>query len=140
MCKKSFSNLYTGIKKEAIWELWVKANNWLKWHTGLISCKMEDGFKVGKNIILDQEGVGVVKLLIAEIESGKKFVTQTSFFGAEIFYTRSVEEKPVGLQITYSLEITGPLKWWWHLMLKNKLYNCMAHDVNKLAEEAKILG
>ena len=140
MCEKSFSKIYPDVKKETIWALWSKDKNWLKWHSGLISCKTEGAFKAGNHIILNQEHVGIVNLLISEMEPKKKFTAQTNFFGAEIFYTRSMEEKPDGLEITYSLNITGILKHFWYFMMKNKLVDCMEHDVDKLVEVARNLS
>ena len=136
MCTKSYSKLYTDTKKEDIWELWSNVNNWKKWHTGLDYCKLEKEFKTGDHLLLKHRGVGIVRLFLAEVKKGESFTACTNFFGAKIHYTRSMKEKPKGLLITYTMTITGPLKFFWYLMMKNKLVNCMPHDVDKLVEVA----
>ena len=137
MCRKSYSKLYKDVKKEDIWDLWADAGNWIKWHTGLDYCKLEGDFKTGNYLILKQRGVGIVKLFLTEVEKEKKFTASANFFGAKIHYTRAMEEKPEGLMVTYTMHITGLLKWWWYLIMKSKLVDCMPHDVDKLVEVAR---
>jgi hypothetical protein len=136
MCTKYYSKLYKDTKKEAIWELWSNVNNWTKWHTGLDYCKLEGEFKTGHYLTLKHKGVGIVRLFLEEVKKEESFTAYSNFFGAKIHYTRSVEEKSEGLLITYTMSITGPLKFWWYLIMKNKLVNCMPHDVDKLVEVA----
>lgn len=136
MCTKSYSKLYRDTKKEAIWALWSIATNWIKWHTGLDDCKLEGEFKTGSYLTLQHRGVGTVRLLLEEVNQNTSFTACTNFFGAKIHYTRSMEEKPEGLLITYTMSITGSLKFFWYLIMKSKLVDCMPHDVDKLVETA----
>lgn len=137
MCHSSYSKAYKDIKPENIWNLWNKSENWLKWHTGLKSCRFEKDFKVGNYIVLDHEGVGIVRILITEIETGKKFTCKANFFGSQINYTRMVEETLDGAIVTCNVSFTGILKWWRYLMMKDKLVDCMQHDADLLVEIAK---
>ncbi len=95
---------------------------------------LEKEFKTGDHLLLKHRGVGIVRLFLAEVKKGESFTACTNFFGAKIHYTRSMKEKPKGLLITYTMTITGPLKFFWYLMMKNKLVDCMPHDVDKLVE------
>lgn len=134
MCIKSYSKLYKDTNKEDIWELWSNVDNWTKWHTGLDYCKLEGEFKTGDYLVLKHRGVGIVKLFLEDVKKNKSFTACSDFFGAKIHYTRAMEEKSEGLLITYTMSVTGLLKFWWYFKMKSRLVDCMAHDVDKLVE------
>jgi hypothetical protein len=136
MCEKSCSKLFSGIKKEDVWELWSNPKNWSKWHSGLEYCALEGDFKTGSYVILHHHGVGRVKILITRIEKEKEFTSSTSFFGAHVVYKRLLEEKPEGLLITFDIEIKGLLSFFWYWKLKDKIIDCMPSDIEKLAKLA----
>jgi hypothetical protein len=110
---RSFSKVYPGVRKEDVWQLWTDINNWPKWHGNLDDCKMEGAFKVGNHFLLKPKGMKAVKIMLREIEEGKKFTDCTTFFGARMYDTHAMEETPEGLQLTNLLVVTGPLKWLW---------------------------
>ena len=113
MWTRSFSKVYPDVRKEDVWQLWTDINNWPKWHGDLDDCKMEGAFKVGNHFLLKPKGMKAVKIMLTEIEEGKKFTDCTTFFGARMYDTHAMEETPEGLQLTNLLVVTGPLKWLW---------------------------
>ena len=113
MWTRSFSKVYPDVRKEDVWQLWTDINNWPKWHGDLDDCKMEGAFKVGNHFLLKPKGMKAVKIMLTEIEEGKKFTDCTTFFGAKMYDTHAMEETPEGLQLTNLLVVTGPLKWLW---------------------------
>ena len=113
MWTRSFSRVYSGIKKEDIWRIWTDVNNWPKWHDDLDYCKMEGAFKVGNFFMLKPKGVKAVKIVLTEIEENHSFTDCTTFFGAKMYDTHALEETPKGLKLTSTLLVTGILKWLW---------------------------
>ena len=140
MYEKSYSKLFPDIKKEVVWELWSNPKNWLKWHDGLEYCALEGDFKAGSHIILNHKGVGRVRILIAKVEKEKEFTSSATFLGAHVVYKRILEENKECLRITFDIKIEGLFKFFWYWKLKTKLFDCMEHDVDKIAKLASEEG
>ena len=137
MWTRSFSKVYAGIKKEDIWQLWTDINNWPKWHGELDYCKLEGKFEVGNYFILKPKGVSPVKIMLTEIEEGKKFSDCTAFFGAKMHDTHSMEETPDGLRLSNTLVVTGPLKWLWIKLVAQNVADTAPDKIEALVNLAK---
>lgn len=137
MWTKSFSKIYTGVKKEDIWRLWTDVNQWPKWHGDLDYCKMEGPFEVGNHFMLKPKGVGAVKIVLTDIEQGKKFTDCTTFFGAKMFDTHSMEETPEGLRLSNTLVVTGPLKWLWIKLVAQNVADTVPNEMESLVNLAR---
>lgn len=134
---RTHSKLYTGVKKEAIWRLWTDINNWPTWHGDLDYCKLEGSFKVGNHFILKPKGVGPVKIMLTAIDADKSFTDCTTFFGAKMYDTHSIEETSNGLLITNKLVVTGPLKWLWIQLVAKKIAASIPNEMDALIQLAK---
>jgi hypothetical protein len=137
MWSRSFSKVYSGIKREDIWQLWTDINNWPKWHTDLESCKMEGGFTVGNHFLLKPKGTRAVKIVLTEIEEGKKFTDCTAFFGARMYDTHALEETSEGLRLTNTLVVTGPLKGLWIRLVAQNVANTVPNEMEALVNLAR---
>ncbi len=134
---KSFSKVYSGVKKEDIWCLWTDVNNWLKWHDDLDYCKLEGSFEVGNHFILKPEGVKPVKIVLTEIEEVKKFTDCTTFLGAKMYDTHIMEDTPEGLRLTSILVVTGLLKWLWIMLVAQNVANTVPKEMEALVKLAR---
>ena len=85
---------------------------------------------------MSHKGIGRVRILIAKVEKEKEFTSCASFLGAHVVYKRLLEENKEGLRITFDIKIMGLLKFFWYWKLKDKLFDCMEHDVDKIAKLA----
>lgn len=110
---KSYSKVYSGIKKEAIWQLWSDINNYTQWHDDLDYCTLKGDFVVGNYFMLKPKNAPAVKVVITELITYKKFVDCTSFFGAKMYDIHELEETAEGLRITSTLKVTGILSFLW---------------------------
>jgi hypothetical protein len=134
---RSFSKVYSGIRKEDIWQLWTDINNWPKWHGDLDFCKMEGTFKVGNHFLLKPKGIKPVKIVLTEIKEGRKFTDCTTFFGAKMYDTHALEEIPEGLQLTNTLVVTGPLKWLWIKLVAQNVADTVPDEMEALVKLAR---
>jgi hypothetical protein len=137
MWTKSFNKIYSGIKRKDIWDLWVDVNNWPKWHEDLEYCKMDGEFRVGNHFLLKPKGVGPVKIILTEIDEGKKFTDCTIFFGAKMYDIHTIEETSDGLKISNTVTVTGPLKWLWVKLVAQNVANTSSRQMEKLVELAR---
>lgn len=134
---RKYSKLYSGVKKENIWRLWTDVNGWPQWHGDLDYCKLEGEFKVGNHFMLKPKGVGPVKIVLTEINEGKSFTDCTTFFGAKMYDTHSMEETADGLLLSNKLVVTGPLKWLWIKLVAQHVADTVADEMDALVSLAK---
>lgn len=134
---RTYSKLYSGVKKDNIWRLWTDINNWSQWHGDLDYCKLEGEFKVGNHFMLKPKGVSPVKIVLTEINEGKSFTDCTTFFGAKMYDTHSMEEAPEGLLLSNKLVVTGPLRWLWIKLVAQHVADTVADEMDALVTLAK---
>ncbi len=137
MWTRTYSKLYSGVKKENIWHLWTDINNWPQWHDDLDYCKLEGEFKVGNHFMLKPKGIKPVKIVLTEINADKSFTDCTNFFGAKMYDTHSMEETPEGLLLSNKLVVTGPLRWLWIKLVAQHVADTIPDEMDSLVNLAK---
>lgn len=137
MWTRHFSRVYSGVRKEAIWRLWADINNWPTWHGDLDYCKLEGPFEVGSHFMLKPKGIKAVKILLTDIRPGKQFTDCTSFFGAKMTDTHTLEETSEGLKLSNTLCVTGPLKWLWVKLVAQNVANTVPDEMDALVKLAR---
>jgi len=140
MWTKTFSQVYTGVKRQDIWALWTDIDNWPKWHGDLESCQLQGTFKAGNYFLLKPKGMRAFKIMLTEVQEGFQFTDCTAFFGAKMFDTHAMEETPNGLKIINTLVVTGPLKWLWIKLVAKHVADTVHEETEalvKLARERK---
>jgi hypothetical protein len=134
---KTYSKTFQGLNKDTIWRIWTDVNNWPSWHGDLDYCKLEGKFEVSNYFMLKPKGVSPVKIRLIDIKPGQDFTDCTSFFGAKMFDTHSMEETPEGLKLTNKLVVTGPLKWVWIKLVAQNVANTVPEEMEALVRLAK---
>jgi hypothetical protein len=137
MWSKSFSKVYSGVSSQIVWGLWTDINNWPRWHGDLEYCRLEGPFAVGNHFFLKPKGVRPVKIVLTEIEEGRKFTDCTIFPGAKMFDTHALEETSKGLMLTNTLVVTGPLKWLWIKLVAQNVANTVPDEMEALVNLAR---
>ena len=137
MWKRTYSKAYHGVKKDAVWRLWIDVNNWPQWHGDLDYCKMVGSFEVGNYFMLKPKGTSPVKIILTEIEEGRKFTDYTKFFGAKMYDTHELEETGEGLRLTNTLIVTGPLKYLWIKLVAQNVADAVPEEMEALVERAR---
>ncbi len=137
MWTKTYSKTFPGLDRKNIWRLWADVNNWATWHHDLDYCQMNGEFKVGNYFMLKPKGMKAVKIVLTDIHEGHYFTDCTSFFGAKMFDTHSLEETEHGLKLTNKLVVTGPLKWLWIKLVANNVANSVPEELESLVKLAR---
>lgn len=138
MWKKTFTKCYEGINKEDIWSLWADVNNWPKWHHDLEYCTLEGAFEVGNFFMLKPKGnIPAVKIELTEINPNTSFTDCTTFGGAKMYDTHTLEETKNGLVIGNEIVVKGPLAAIWVKMVAEKVADTIPSKVDALAALAK---
>ena len=139
MWTRTYNKTFQGLKRQDIWRIWTDINNWPTWHGDLDYCKLEGKFEVGNHFFLKPKGVKPVKILLTEINEGYSFTDCTSFFGAKMYDTHSMEDTVEGLKLTNKLVVTGPLKWLWIKLVAQNVADTISEETEKLVKLARSL-
>ncbi len=137
MWTRTYSKTFKNVDKKTIWKLWTDVNNWPKWHGDLDYCILEGAFVVGNHFMLKPKGVKPVKIMLTEIEKGRKFTDCTSFFGAKMVDTHELAETPEGVRLTNTLTVTGPLKFLWVKLVAQNVAKSVPGEMEALVELAR---
>ena len=100
---------------EAIFALWADINNWVTFDHGIEWAKLDETFTVGATYTLKPKGGPKVHARILTIEPNRRFVDVSRLFGAAL--TLDHRKQPGHTVVAISMELTGPLRWLWALIL-----------------------
>ncbi len=134
---KTYSNVYQGITKEAVWQVWADINNYVNWHTDLDECRLVGDFAVGNYFLLKPKGAPTFKVFITELIKNKRFVDCTYFFGAKMFDIHELEETKDGVRITSTIKVTGILTFLWVLLVARNVANSAPKEMEETVKLAR---
>jgi hypothetical protein len=134
---RTFSKCYPGVTKEAAWHLWTDINHWAQWHQDLECCTMEGPFEAGNHFLVKPKNVKQLKVVLKEVKKEQSFTDCTTFWGAKMYYTHSMENTPEGLLVSSRIMVSGPLTWFWVKRVVQAVADSVPGDMDTLAEKAK---
>jgi len=137
MWVKSYSKVYPGVKKEAIWHLWSDVKHWPTWDKELEYCQIDAAFVEGTQFVLKPIGGPKVKLTLSEVVPNKKFTDYCRFLGATMYDAHELEETPDGLRITNTITVTGLLGFLWVKLVASKVANTAPIPLDALVSLAR---
>ncbi len=137
MWTRTFTKVYPGLRKEAVWALWTDVNNWPLWHGDLESCVMNGDFEVGNHFYLKPKGMKAVKIVLTDLKEGMEFTDCTRFWGAKMYDTHRLEEVEGGLRLTNILRVEGPLKRLWIKLVAQHVADTVEEETEALVRLAR---
>lgn len=137
MWSQSFSQVYSGIRKEDVWAVWVDVNRYTEWHDDLASCTMTGPFAVGNYFELKPKGAPVFTVELLEVIEGRKFVDCTKLWGAKMYDSHELTETPAGLRISNTVTVTGILGWLWVRLVARGVANSAAKETEALVQRVR---
>jgi hypothetical protein len=132
MWTRNFSKVYKDVNRQEIWRIWTDVANWPAWHGDLDACQMSGEFKAGNHFMLKPKGVKPIKIVLTEVDPGRAFTDCTSFPGAKMYDTHTLEETPEGLKLSNTVMVTGPLKWLWVMLVAKNVTTAVPDDMEAL--------
>jgi hypothetical protein len=134
---KSYSKIFQGVKKEAVWRIWAEVDRYPQWHDDLDYCKLHGKFAVGSYFMLKPKGAPMFKVEITEIMENTKFVDCTRFWGAKMFDIHELEETSNGLLIKNTIKVTGLLSYLWVGLVAKKVASSAPREMESTVKLAR---
>lgn len=136
MWSRTYSKVYPGVKKEAVWQLWADVKNWPAWDQGLEYCKITRPFELGTEFKLKPLGAPEVKIVISEVVPPERFIDYCDFFGARMYDAHYLEETPEGLRVTQIITVKGLLSFLWVQLVAKKIVKELPEQIDSLIAKA----
>ena len=137
MWKRIFCKTYAGVSREQVWSNLTNINQWPTWHGDLDYCQLQGAFEAGASFILKPKKMRPVTIRITEVNEGRSFTDCTTFFGAKMYDTHTLEETPTGLMLTNTMIVTGPLRWLWIKLVAQYVANTIPEEMDALIRLTK---
>ena len=137
MWSKSFSKVYQGVTKEAIWLAWMDVNNWPSWDCELEYCKLDGALEQGKIFLLKAKGGPEVKIEVTQLISQEQFTDRCRFFGASMIDDHQLEETEEGIRITNTISVKGILSFLWVKLVASNVAKSVPAQTDALVDYVK---
>ena len=100
---------------------------------------LHDGgaFEVGNYFMMKPQGFSAVKIMLTHVEKEKTFTDCTTFIGAKMYDTHTVEETPQGIRVTNIVMVTGPLQWLWTKLVAQNVAASIPEQIDALIKRAQ---
>lgn len=133
MWTRTHSKVIKSVNEEAIWDRWCDVNNWHEWVPNIEYCQLEKPFQTGSQFILKPKGASAVIVQLVDVIKDQKFTGCTRFFGATMYDTHEMHKDPQGIRLTVTLRVTGPLGFFWRMLVAEKIANNLPTLIKNLA-------
>ena len=87
--------------------------------------------------MLKPKGVKPVKIVLTQVVPGSSFTDCTSFFGAKMVDTHTMEETAEGVLLTNTLTVSGPLTWLWVKLVAQNVAETVPQEMEALVALAR---
>jgi uncharacterized protein YndB with AHSA1/START domain len=110
------------VPASAVWARWAKPERWPEWDARYQTAEViSDGeFGEGSEVKVKLRKGGSTRQVIAELEPGRRLVTEYALPGARVGHEHIVEARGPGSEVTHRIYVDGPLSGIWALMLGRK--------------------
>jgi hypothetical protein len=130
-------NQKAAVKKETIWKLWTNVPQWPEWDHDIEWAQLDGEFKLGQTGTLKPKNGGPVKFKTVECTPFKSFSDESKLFLATLRFDHHMEEVAGGLKISVQVSVSGPLAFFYFLVLKKEFSKGFQEQIVSLIEMAK---
>lgn len=124
---------------EAIWDIWQDVSNWNTWDHGIEFSTIDGPFQAGTTGTLKPKGGPLVHTKITSVEPKKMFVNEAKLILACVIFTHFVTELNGETYVTHQIEITGPLAFFFAIVMGPQMRKNLLQEMMELIYKAESL-
>ncbi len=132
MWQRTHQKIFKGLQAADVWRVWTDVNRWAEWHGDLDFCTLEGPFEAGQTFTLKPAGGKPVQIRLTHVDPGHSFTDCTSFPGASMTDTHTLESLPEGVRMTNTVKVTGPLGWFWVFLVARHVARTVPEDMESM--------
>ena len=128
----------SSVSPSAFFARWADVATWPEWNSDTEWVRLDGPFATGSTGVLKPKGGPKVKFVIDSLVPGREFVDVSLLAGARLTFRHLVTS---GLASTTRIEVavtmSGPLGWFWKLLLGRGLKAGLQPDLDRLVAAAE---
>jgi uncharacterized protein YndB with AHSA1/START domain len=99
----------TTVTPDAIWRAWADVPGWPRWNGDIERIELTGPFAEGSTIAMSPRGQEPVRLRLADVVPGERFVDEADVAGTIVRTTHRIDRLGDGrTRVVYRLEASGP--------------------------------
>jgi uncharacterized protein YndB with AHSA1/START domain len=99
----------TAVAPDAIWRAWADVPGWPRWNRDIERIELTGPFAEGSTIAMSPRGQEPVRLRLADVVPGERFVDEADVAGTIVRTTHRIDRLGDGrTRVVYRLEASGP--------------------------------
>jgi hypothetical protein len=122
----------------AFFARWADVATWPDWNSDTEWVRLDGPFATGSTGVLKPKGGPKVKFVIDSLLPGREFVDVSLLAGARLTFRHLVTAGPGNTtRIEVAVTMSGPLGWFWNLVLGKGLRASLQPDLDRLVTAAE---
>ena len=121
----------------AFFARWADMATWPQWNQDTEWVRLEGPFVQGATGTLKPKGGPVVPFVVEQLIPGRSFVDVSSLFGARLVFDHAVQERAGQTRVDVAVTLSGPLAFFWKLILGKGIRNTAQRDLDLLVSTAE---
>jgi Polyketide cyclase / dehydrase and lipid transport len=122
----------------AFFARWADVATWPEWNSDTEWVRLDGPFATGSTGVLKPKGGPKVKFVIDSLVPGREFVDVSVLAGARLTFRHLVTTGPGSTtRIEVAVTMSGPLGWFWNLLLGRALKASLQLDLDRLVAAAE---
>ncbi len=123
-----------------IWRVWQDVENWKKWDEEIESSRIDGPFQAGTAGSTKFVGTPLIKTLLTKVEPLKLVVQEAYLSFAKVISYQSMRQVAGTTQITFQVEIRGPLSFFYSCMLGRFIKKKIPKEMEEMLKRAIAIG
>lgn len=139
MITGTYSVIDRELTQEQAWKLMSDVNNWKNWDPTVEGSELHGIFETGTHFTLRTKGGPKAKLQLVEVKPKSYYKDLARLPLARMTGEHFFEKTSEGLKLTVTMSISGPLAFFWNMIVMRDIVRRLPDDLKTLAKEAKKL-
>ena len=123
-----------------IWKVWQDVENWKNWDRDIELSRIDGPFQAGTTGCTKFAGTPLFKTLLTQVEPFKLVVQEAYLSFAKVISYQSMSQVAGKTQVTFQVEIRGPLSLFFAYMLGRFIKKKIPAEMEEMLKRVKAPG
>lgn len=121
-----------------IWNVWKDVENWKKWDQDIELSQIDGPFQAGTTGCTKFVGTPLFKTLLTQVEPFKLVVQEAYLSFAKVVSYQSMHQVAGKTQVTFTVEILGPLSLFFACMLGRFIKKKIPNEMEEMLKRVRL--
>jgi hypothetical protein len=130
----------TKVTPVQIWRIWQDVENWKNWDQEIELSRIDGPFQAGTAGCTKFVGTPLFKTLLTQVEPFRLVVQEAYLSFAKVISYQSMSQVAGKTQVTFQVEIRGPLSFFFACMLGRFIKKKIPLEMDEMIKRALVIG